>query len=306
MENLKARLNITTTYFIAISILVHFGLSYLFLLNKFLLDNSTSKTTIQKNNIEINLVRVPKLKKIKANPVFNSKAILIKNLNLGSIRSNLKSSYLENSQTHNNRSNVNENNFQDDLVYPNDLLNAYQNISIKESNLLKIIWSSIDRFIYTDNYLGEFGHLGNVKIHIKINSIGNIIENKIKIISQDNVLKVLAMHAIRNGLREIDQKDFLKNSTNNDFDFNVKIHWINSENCNSEVQIYKKNLRFCKRIFDNKKSFSKAEKMMTYLSSLKYGFSFYEEIQKYNRQEMHNDTQFDPFLNLKNDPDWNL
>ncbi len=54
------------------------------------------------------------------------------------------------------------------------------------------------------------------------------------------------------------------------------------------------------------KYFSTGEKIGTYFGALNYGFGAVEEIEKYNREESRRGTQFDPFEEMRRDPDWNV
>jgi hypothetical protein len=82
--------------------------------------------------------------------------------------------------------------------------------------------------------------------------------------------------------------------------------WTDLETCRSMKGSTKTSLSFCNYAEDKRKSFSGGEKAATYLGALKYGFDAVDEIKKYKREEMHRNSNFNPFEEFERDPDWNL
>lgn len=137
----------------------------------------------------------------------------------------------------------------------------------------------------------------------EINRDGLLLDSSLRACGADGVLKVLAVKAIRKALfNEHHEIRFPAE----DQTFYAQFTWSDHETCKSLQGINKSFLSFCHYAENKAKTFSNGERASTYLKSLKYGLGAIEEIKEYNREELHRKNQFDPFINLKNDPDWNL
>lgn len=195
------------------------------------------------------------------------------------------------------------NNWQSSGSFDSDSLTTYQGISNDEVRFLKQLWTKIDNSIWESPLLSEYGHTGKVFISLNVLKYGQIDEPSIKIQTESDILKVVAMRAIRKAIKNEDLNiHFLEKN----FQINTKFLWGSYEICRHSKGINKNNLSFCKYGENKRKSFTTSEKIETYLGALYHGFGALEEIEKYNKELDHRNTQFDPFVSLKNDPDYNL
>lgn len=172
------------------------------------------------------------------------------------------------------------------------------------------LWTQIDNSIYDDPYLSEYGHTGKVYFKFSLTASGDLDQSSLDARAEDGVLKVLAARAIRKALsaENIDRPKLIKTNTEKSTSlvFNAQFSWASYQDCKLLQGAFSNRLSFCKYAEDKRKSFSAAERTGQYLKALTKGFGAAEEIEKYNREEMHKKTQFDPFDNYRRDPDYNL
>jgi len=179
----------------------------------------------------------------------------------------------------------------------------YGDLEMPEIRFVQSLWREIDKAIINPTYLSEYGHFGKVFFVFDVDPDGNLIESSIRVQAEDRVLKVIAARAIRKAVLNINgelpkPRHLTKISST--------FVWSDYQTCKSHRGSGKNTLSFCNYAEDKRKRFTAGEKAATYVDALKYGFGAIEEIQKYNREEMRRNTQFNPFQEFERDPDWNL
>lgn len=184
-----------------------------------------------------------------------------------------------------------------------DALTAFEGLDVEYVRFIRSLWAEVDKFVLESPYLSEYGHVGDVYLQFRLSKQGEIIESSFRGTSKDPVLKVLAVRALRKALKNENQ---MIRFLSEEILFNARFSWADYQTCKSKKGTQKNNLSFCHYAEDKRKTFSTAEKTTAYLSALQYGPGVLEEIQKYNREEGHRKTEFDPFADLRRDPDWNL
>ena len=184
--------------------------------------------------------------------------------------------------------------------YWSDEFSAYSGMTKIEIRRNQALWSYIDKNIFESDYLSEFNHTGQVHISFKIDTQGTLVEESLRACAADRILKVIALKAVRQALI---QENF---KSANPMVYFAQFSWSDYQTCQRLRGIKQNYLSFCHYAEDNRKSFSTAEKLKTYLGALNYGPGALDEIQKYNREQNRRNTEFDPFSNLRNEPDANI
>jgi hypothetical protein len=179
----------------------------------------------------------------------------------------------------------------------------YDGMAMPEIRFVRSLWREIDKSIVNNPYLSEYGHTGKAFFSFQVGTDGKLIENTLTAKSEDRVLKVIAARAIRKALQN--QNGELSLPTEN-MTIYTQFAWSDLETCASMKGSSKNHLSFCNYAEDKRKNFSDSEKAATYLGALRYGFDAADEIKKYQREEMHRNSNFNPFEEFERDPDWNL
>lgn len=173
-------------------------------------------------------------------------------------------------------------------------------ISAKEDAFIMRLWQLIDREIENNPFLSEYGHTGQVFLKFEIRNFPKDFLAS----AQDRVLKVIAARAVRRALKkDSNELKFPKSLTV----IQARFTWTNYEAC-TKLQGHRGHLlSFCHYAENKLKSFSRSEKIGTYTGAvLNHGPWAVQDIKEYNREQSHRKTHFDPFEELKRDPDWNL
>lgn len=179
-------------------------------------------------------------------------------------------------------------------------LSDYGSMEMSEINFIKNLWTRIDNSIIESKYLAEYGHAGHVYFQFEVSKEGKLIDETIKVSADDAILKVLAVRSIKKSI------DSLENKLEKSITVNAKFSWTDDSGCNKNIRTHKNFLSFCRLSNAKRKSFDTAEKAKVYLGALTYGFSAAEEIKKYRQEEKRRETKFDPFEELRRDPDYFL
>lgn len=177
----------------------------------------------------------------------------------------------------------------------------FDEVELHDITFFKSLWRQIDKSIVNSPYLSEYGHTGKVQLNFEISSDGRLVESSIKASAQDNILKVIAIRAVRKALKN-DTKELYK--LNKDMLMTAQFTWTDYESCKELKGTHKNLLSFCSGVVDERNTFSETEKVTRYLEALRYGPGALDEIRKYNKAEDHKKTKFDPFTEYRNDPDW--
>lgn len=185
----------------------------------------------------------------------------------------------------------------------NDFLNPYNGLEMPEIKFMQSLWREIDKSVVNSPYLSEYGHTGGVLFQFDVDLDGRLIESTLRAQAEDRVLKVIAARAIRKALLNEKRELML---TGKRITIHTHFLWSDYQTCAHYKGIQKTHLSFCNYAEDKRKNFSTSEKAGQYLSSLKYGFGAIDEIKKYKQEEMRQKTQFNPFQEYEQDPDWNL
>ncbi len=173
----------------------------------------------------------------------------------------------------------------------------------EQARFVNSLWTEINESIWESPFLSEYGHVGEVFLNFEITAEGKLKEESLRVKAQDRILQVVAIRAVRNALKD-ENKELV--FSKKEMQINARFTWKSFEDCPLFRGIQKNSLSFCKFGENKKKTFTKAEKTRAYLSAVWYGPGMVEEIQKYNREEDRRKNQFDPFEQLRRDPDYNI
>ena len=174
-------------------------------------------------------------------------------------------------------------------------------LSTQQLGFVSSLWNEVDKAIVNSPYLSEYGHTGKVFLKFEVTPDGKIADSTLRVDAQDPVLKVIALRAVRKALRN-DKRELRLPPKN--MKLTAQFAWANYDTCRRSKGTYRNSLSFCSYAENNLRNFTKKEKALTYLNALAYGFGALEEIEKYNREEMHSQNKFDPFEEYRRDPDW--
>lgn len=191
----------------------------------------------------------------------------------------------------------------DQMEEPNDAFDPYNGLEMPEIRYVQSLWREIDKAIVNPSYLSEYGHVGKVFFVFDVGADGNLVEESIRVKAEDRVLKVIAARSIRKAVLNIHGE--LPKPRERTRIFST-FTWSDYQTCTHLRGSGKNTLSFCNYAEDKRKKFDTGEQVATYLGALKYGLDAVDEIQKYNREKMHRNTQFNPFEEYERDPDWDL
>lgn len=182
-------------------------------------------------------------------------------------------------------------------------IDRFEGIPLKQTTYLKNIWTEINEAIPNSPYLYEYAQVGTVYLKFEVDQNGYLVSDSLRAEANNKVLKVFSARSVRKALRA-ENKDLIK--PEQPTQIFVRFHWSDQTSCEKNTGINKNYLSFCRVSKSEKKSFSTGEKVGTYLSALQYGPGFFEEVEKYQKEENRRRTKFDAFQDLKLDPDWDL
>lgn len=193
--------------------------------------------------------------------------------------------------------------WRDSGSYASNTLNSFEGLSAAQAKYATTLWRKIDQAVESPSYLSEYNHTGKIHLRFEIDENGFLKEDKLRACGENNVLKVLAVKALRKAI--LDENKELQNLESNT-QFFAQFSWADHQTCRALKGINKNHLSFCHYAENKRKEFTTSEKTATYLKALTYGPGMFEEIEKYQREEKHRKNEFDPFAKLRTDPDWNL
>ena len=196
-----------------------------------------------------------------------------------------------------------DNSWRHSFAYSSDILTDFEGLNSLRVRFIKSLWDEVDKSIIESPYLSEYGHVGVVFLQFEVTSSGELLEKTLQAQADDNILKVIAVRAVRKALKN-EFNENIKPTEN--ILINARFSWTDYQSCQNQKGIHKYYLSFCKYGEDKRKTFSAVEKGKTYLGALRYGFGAIEEIQKYSKEENHRKTHFDPFEELRRDSDYLL
>lgn len=176
----------------------------------------------------------------------------------------------------------------------------FGDMKVADINFIKSLWTSIDKSIFESPLLAEYGHAGKAFFQFEISAEGDLVNSSLKVNSENNILKVLAIRSIRKSLQDGSLKPTKK------IVINAQFNWTEHSNCKKTTRFHKNYLSFCRYSTRTRKTFTAAEAATTYLNALTYGPGAIDEIKDYNRQKNRHENSFDPFEALKEDPDYFL
>ncbi len=171
----------------------------------------------------------------------------------------------------------------------------------------RAIYQSIDSHLVFDSILAQMKHFGRVRVQFSVSKNGVINFNSVKVVSSDPILKVHTLRAIQKALSTpFKENKYLQTEESEIIftEFNYKF-----ENPDSNF-IKQKSFGSNKFVF-NRATLEKPipEELLEHL--LNGGVTpnislMLERWQKYNRKKEWTKFQFDPFIQYKNDPFYNL
>jgi hypothetical protein len=180
---------------------------------------------------------------------------------------------------------------------------GYSDLNERQINFSYTVWTEINDAIVDSPLLAEYGQTGDVYLQFEVSSTGLIVEDSIQVKAENKVLKVVALRSIRKAIRK-DNLDLKAPETQTRIAAHFR--WTPGSPCSNLQGANSNYLSFCRVSSVDRRTFSGTEKTSVYLSSLMYGPGAMEEIKKYQQEENRRNTGFDPFQELKRDPDWNL
>lgn len=197
----------------------------------------------------------------------------------------------------------NERPWTESASYVSNSLNAFDGMEMAQIRFTQAIWHEVDRYIFDSSFLSEYNHTRAIHLKFTIDENGHLDENSLRACGSDRVLKVIALRALRKAMRNdtAEIPSYHKRET-----YFAQFSWSDYESCKTLRGTRQNYLSFCHYAENKRKSFSKGEKVGTYLKSLNYGFGAIEELEKYNREKSRRNTQFEPFEEMRHDPDWDL
>ena len=246
--------------------------------------------------VQITLQRSP-----RQNTTTTQKKLARKFQLVPSLRSNLKSSYSSSRPSTQGVPNSQNWNYYESYI-ANDI-ERFDGVPLKQATYLKNVWTEINEAIPDSPYLHEYAQVGTVYLQFTVDQNGYLVSDSLRADTNNNVLKVFSARSVRKALRA-DNKDLIK--PEKPTQIFVRFHWSDQTDCEKNRGINKNYLSFCRVSKSEKKTFSTSEKIDTYVSALQYGPGFFEEVEKYKKEENRRRTKFDAFQDLKRDPDWDL
>ncbi len=150
------------------------------------------------------------------------------------------------------------------------------------------------------SFLAEYGHAGTAFFQFEISEDGKLVSSSLKASAEDGILKVLAARSIRKSLENSEIKP-TKNVI-----VNAQFAWADYGTCRKITRTHKNFLSFCRYSSSKRKTFTAGEKATTYLGALMYGPGAIDAIKEYNKEENRRENKFDPFEELRRDPDYFL
>jgi hypothetical protein len=173
-----------------------------------------------------------------------------------------------------------------------------------EIRFISSLYQMIDQAIVDNPALSEYNHTGHVFFRFEVDEEDHIDPRTFRASAKDRVLKVIAARAIRTAMRnETGDVHFIHKRVV----LNARFSWASHEACNSLQGINDDFMSFCHYAENKRKTFSTGERIGTVAGAIwQNGPWAVEEIKKYNREQRHRETEYDPFDDLKRDPDWDL
>lgn len=191
----------------------------------------------------------------------------------------------------------------DSQSYSLNAFTDYEGMDMGKIKFIKNLYHLIDNSIVDSPYISEYGHTGSVFLHFDVNADGTFVESSLSANADDGVLKVIAARAVRKAFNAEKEKLVTPNGK---ISIQARFSWSDNQACNNLKGTHQNYLSFCRFAKFQRKDFSKSEKTLTFLKSLAYGPGMVEEIEKYNKEERRRKSGFDPFEDLRRDPDYNL
>lgn len=185
--------------------------------------------------------------------------------------------------------------------YYSDLLSDSAGMDKQQIQFVGSLWKEINDSIVESPYLSEYGHVGKVFLRFEVDKNGELLEGSLRASADDHILKVFAARAVRKAIKEKRYVFPIEKMI-----VNTQFSWAGYEDCRSQRGIHQNFLSFCKYGEDKRKTFSNSEKMATYLKALSFGFGAAEAIKEYKKEEFRRNVNFDPFEEIRRDPDYNL
>jgi hypothetical protein len=177
----------------------------------------------------------------------------------------------------------------------------------KEWKFLGYLHERIDSHLLFDSLLAQWSHFGVVYVQFRVNRDGTLKNDNLKVVAEDDVLKVHVMRALRKALGvPIDPNKWLVGEDSliiySKFEF-----MQNGPDWNRLKQkTFTKNaLVFRRATMESPIPTNLKDHLLS--GGISYDpFAMYDRWQKYNKKQYHKQTEFDPFESYRRDPDYNL
>jgi hypothetical protein len=169
------------------------------------------------------------------------------------------------------------------------------------------IFERIDNQLMFDSILAQYNHFGSVFLEFKVDAEGHFVKTAFKAKSDDPVLKVHVIRALRKGLKE----SFAKEKWNPSGKITIlqaKFEFLQDDSSvNSKKQKeFGKPILLFKRATSEKPTASNLTDTLLDVNNVLNPYQIAERIEKYKKKKMLRAEDFDPFQNYRNDPDYNL
>lgn len=169
------------------------------------------------------------------------------------------------------------------------------------------VFERIDSHLLFDSLLAQYNHFGNVFIEFAVDAEGHFVEKRLKISSQDPILKVHAMRALRKALFETFERGKWNPSGQVSI-LQAKFEFLQGDdiiNAQKQKQFGKPVFVFKRATLEKPVSNDLAETLIN-AETIANPYLIGERLEKYNKKKRLRAGEFDPFQQYRSDPDYNL
>ncbi|MBO9666692.1 MAG: hypothetical protein J7501_07740 [Bdellovibrio sp.] len=169
------------------------------------------------------------------------------------------------------------------------------------------VYERIDSHLIFDSLLAQYNHFGIVFVEFEVDVQGKLLGDHLKVSSEDSILKVHVLRALRKGLKE----PFVRekwNPTGKSSVMHSKFEFVND---NGSLNSFKQK-QFGKPILAFKRATSEAPAANTVTDAvisketILNPYLIGEHLEKYKQKKMRDAGDLDPFWGYRRDPDYNL
>ncbi len=172
----------------------------------------------------------------------------------------------------------------------------------------RAVYEKVDSHIVFDTRLAQYNHFGTVYVQFRLSPSGELLQQDLKAKSDDGILKVHVMRALRKSLVAGALAENQVNPSGRSVLFRAKFDFLQdspSLNFKKQKEFGRSVLVFRRATLEKPISNTLKDHLMN--GGIDYNlFAATERWEKYNHKKMLRETGFDPFLSYKEDQDYNL